>query len=72
MQGILTVHGVSKPVTLNVTLNKLGESPITQKMTAGFTATASLKRSDFGITAHLPGLGDTVKLDIEAEASKTT
>lgn len=68
VHGILTVHGVSKPVTLNVTLNKIGISPITQKKTAGFTASTTLKRSDFGISAYLPGLGDDVKIDIEAEA----
>lgn len=70
VQGILTMHGVSKPVTLDVKLNKIGVSPITNKKTAGFTATAKLKRSDFGITTYLPGLGDDVKLDIEAEAAK--
>lgn len=66
--GILTLHGISKPVTLNVTLNKVAESPITHKKTAGFTATTTLKRSDFGIDKYLPGLGDDVKIDIEAEA----
>jgi len=40
-------------------------------MTAGFSATATLKRSDFGINAYLPGLGDEVKLTIEVEANKS-
>ncbi len=71
VQGMLTVHGVTKPLTLNVKLNKLAISPITNKKTAGFTATATLKRSDYGMSAFLPGLSDTVKLDIEAEATKT-
>lgn len=66
--GMLTVHGVSKPITLNVSLNKIGESPITHKKTAGFTATTTLKRSDFGISKYAPGLGDEVKINIEAEA----
>jgi polyisoprenoid-binding protein YceI len=70
LYGTLTLHGVSKPVTLNVKLNKSGVSPITNKKTAGFTATADLKRSDFGITKYLPGLGDKVKLNIEVEAAK--
>ena len=71
IQGILTLHGVSKPVTLDVKLNKVGDSPITHKRTGGFTATANLKRSDFGITQYIPGLGDEVKLNIiEVEASK--
>lgn len=72
VHGILTIHGVSKPVTLDVTLNRLGESPYTHKKTAGFTATTTIKRSDFGIDKYLPGLGDTVKIDIEAEAALGT
>lgn len=69
--GTLTLHGVAKPVVLNVKLNKLGLSPISNKKTAGFTATTQLKRSDFNIKAYLPGLGDDVKIDIEAEANKS-
>ena len=70
IDGILTLHGVSKPIQLDVKLNKIGTSPITNKKTAGFVATAKLKRSDFGINAYLPGLGDEVKLDIQVEATK--
>lgn len=70
VQGMLTLHGVTKPVTLNVKLNRLATSPITNKMTAGFSATAEIKRSDFGIKAFLPNLGDDVKLKIEVEANK--
>jgi polyisoprenoid-binding protein YceI len=71
VHGVLTLHGVSKPLTLNVTLNKIGENPITNKKTAGFTAHAQLLRSDFGINTLLPGLSDKVKLNIEAEAYKS-
>ncbi len=70
--GNLNVHGISKPVILDVKLNKIGVSPITQKKTAGFTATAELNRSDFGISKYLPGLGDAVKINIEAEADLET
>ncbi len=69
VHGMLTVHGVSKPVTLDVKLNKLGMSPIANKKTAGFAATAKLKRSDFGISKYLPGLGDDVTINIESEAN---
>ena len=69
--GTLTMHGVSKPVVLDVKLNKLGMSPITNKKTAGFTATTKLKRSDFNIKAYLPGLGDEVEIAIESEANKS-
>lgn len=69
VHGILTLHGVAKPVTLAVTLNQDSVSPMTNKPTVGFTATTTIKRSDFGISAYLPGLGDEVKIDIESEAS---
>lgn len=69
VDGVLTLHGVSKPEVLAVTLNKIGENMF-KKQTAGFSATATIKRSDFGMNAYLPGLGDEVKLYIEAEANK--
>lgn len=70
VHGMLTLHGVTKPVTLKVKMNKMGVSPVTQKQTVGFTAFTTIKRSDFGISAYLPGLSDEVKLEIEAEANK--
>jgi len=70
VEGVLTLHGVSKPVTLNVKFNKSGENPVTNLPTVGFSATAVIQRSDFGISAYSPGLGDTVKLNIQAEASR--
>lgn len=70
IEGMMTIHGISKPLTLHATLNKYGESPITKKLTAGFSATAELNRSDFGMNALLPGLGDKVYLTIEVEAAK--
>ena len=71
VHGSLTLHGVTKPVDLKVKLNKLGTNMM-NKPTAGFTATAMLKRSDFGMTTYLPGLGDDVTIDIESEANIAT
>jgi polyisoprenoid-binding protein YceI len=68
--GNLTVHGMTKSITLDVIMNKQGMHPITHKDSLGFTATAMLKRSDFGMKTYLPGLGDTIELEIEVEASK--
>lgn len=68
--GNLTLRGVTKPVILNVKINKSGISPITKKMTIGFEATTQIKRSDFGMKAYLPGLGDNVEISISGEASK--
>lgn len=70
VDGKLTIRGISKPIILNVKFNKKGISPINNKLTIGFSATAELKRSDFGINAFLPALGDEVKLNIEAEGIK--
>lgn len=66
--GQLTLHGVSKPVTLMVTLNKEGKNPLSDNLTVGFTASTQLKRSDFGMTTLLPNLGDEVGIEIGAEA----
>jgi polyisoprenoid-binding protein YceI len=66
--GNLTLHGVTKPVVLDVMLNKIGENMM-KKKTAGFSATTVLKRSDFGMTTYLPALGDDIKISIESEAN---
>ena len=67
--GNLTLHGVTKPVVLDVKLNKIGENPINKKGTAGFSATTVIKRSEFGINYALPGVSDEVKIAIESEAN---
>jgi polyisoprenoid-binding protein YceI len=66
--GDLTVHGVTKPVTLNVTLNKSGVHPMTKAQAIGFDATGTLKRSDFGMGAYVPMVSDEIKLTITTEA----
>jgi polyisoprenoid-binding protein YceI len=68
--GDLKIHGITKEIELNVKLNKVGDNPITNKKTVGFTASTRLKRSDFGINTLLPGLGDDVDISIETEAFK--
>lgn len=67
--GDLTLLGVTKPVVLDVTLNKLGVNPMSQKKTVGFTATTTIKRSDFGVSAYVPNISDEVKISIESEAN---
>jgi polyisoprenoid-binding protein YceI len=66
--GDFTLKGITKPLVLNVTLNKIDINPFTNKKTAGFSADGVIKRSDFGIIYSLPGIADEVKLHIEAEA----
>ncbi len=66
--GKLTLLGVTKKVSLNVKFNKIGINPINNKKTAGFSATTTIKRSDFGMNTYLPGISDKVKINIEVEA----
>lgn len=68
IRGELTLLGVTKMVTLKTKLNKLGKSPITQKKTAGFSASTTIKRSDYNMHFGLPGISDKVKINIEIEA----
>jgi len=68
--GDLTIRGVTRPVTLDVTLNKRGEYPFGHgKETLGISATAEIQRSDFDMTYALPTMvGDTVDIMLEFEA----
>ena len=66
--GDLTVHGVTKPSVLNVTINKIGEQPMAKRAAAGFEATTTLKRSEFGIGKYAPNVSDEVKIHITTEA----
>jgi len=70
--GNLNLHGVTKPVVLDVKLNKIGEHPMTKAKTAGFSATTTIKRSDFGMNYGIPAVSDEVKLTIESEANAAT
>ncbi|MDX2258258.1 MAG: YceI family protein [Hyphomicrobiaceae bacterium] len=66
--GDLTFLGVTKPVTLDVTLfGATKEHPFTKKAAVGFSAKGSLKRSEFGMAKYVPMIGDEVALQIEAE-----
>lgn len=70
VQGNLTLHGVTKPVTLQVHLNKMAQNPVNDKMSVGFSADTAINRSDFGIKGFLPMVGDKVHLVIDVEAQK--
>ncbi len=68
VSGDLTIHGVTKPVTLDVTINRTGMHPMAGRAAAGFDATATIKRSDFGIAKYTPNVSDEVQLHITMEA----
>jgi polyisoprenoid-binding protein YceI len=67
LAGDLTIHGVTKPVTLDAAITKIGANPLSKAPTAGVHATTTIKRSDFGVTAYLPAIGDDVTITIDAE-----
>ncbi len=69
VSGNLTVHGVTRPVVLDATLNKIGPHPMTKAASVGFDATARIKRSEFGVGAYVPNVGDELAIRITTEAS---
>jgi polyisoprenoid-binding protein YceI len=72
LSGDLTMHGVTKPVTFDVTFRGPAEHPMTKKQVAGFKATGKVKRSDFGIGGNMPSamLSDEVVITANGEFQK--
>ena len=69
--GNLTVHGVTKPVVLSARFIGAGTMAMPgAKLNIGFQATATIKRSDFGLSTAIPMVGDEVKLTINAAFAK--
>ena len=62
--GNLTIHGVTKPVTLDASFVSAGANPMSKKETVGFSATTAIKRSDFGLGRAVPVVSDAVELKI--------
>jgi polyisoprenoid-binding protein YceI len=65
--GDLTIRGTTRPVVLDVTLNKSADVEGRGKL--GFDATATIKRSEFGMAMGLPNVSDDVQLRITTEAN---
>jgi len=72
VSGNLTLHGVTKPVTLAVEGPTGPVQGMDHKPHAGFSATTTISRNAFGIASKYPTavLGDDVKLTIELDAAK--
>ena len=71
MSGQLTFLGVTKPVTLDVEFNgAMQRQPFSGKPTMGFSATTTIKRSEWGMTKYVPNIGDSVDVMIEGEFFK--
>lgn len=67
IHGDLTLHGVTKPVVLDTTFNNGGQHPFLKKYALGFSATTTIKRSDFGMNYGIPMVSDDVPVAIETE-----
>jgi len=65
--GDLTIHGITKPAVLDVTINKVGDHPM-GGAAAGFDAKTVIRRSDFGITKYVPNVSDDIAVTISTEA----
>ncbi|HUT47908.1 MAG TPA: YceI family protein [Alphaproteobacteria bacterium] len=73
IHGNLTLLGVTKPVTLDVTFNRMGPNPLpgyNKIPTAGFSASTKIMRSNWGMKYALKGIGDQVEIWLEVEAQK--
>jgi polyisoprenoid-binding protein YceI len=69
LNGDLTLNGVTRPVVLDARVNKVGEHPfLGNAPAAGFNATTTLKRSDFGVGNYAPAVGDELDVKITVEA----
>ena len=69
--GDFTLLGVTKPVTLAVKHNKSDKHAFSGKYVSGFSATTTIKRSEFGMEYGLPMVGDDVEIRIEVEGLRT-
>ena len=67
MDGDLTIHGVTQPVTLDVTFNGGAPNPLTGHHTLGFSATGHFSRAAFGLVHWYPAVGNEIRVRIEAE-----
>ncbi len=70
IEGDLTLHGVTKRVTLDAELFGAGINPMSKVENIGFTASADIKRSDFGMGYAVPVVSDEVELDIVGAFAK--
>lgn len=66
--GDFTLLGITNRITLDAKLNKIGLNNYTQRKTVGFSASTTIKRSDFGMNFGIPDISDNIKINIEIEA----
>jgi polyisoprenoid-binding protein YceI len=70
LTGDLSVRGVTKPVTLDVTINSAAMNPLNRREMIGFSASGVLNRSDYGLTAYSSLISDELSLSVQVEFEK--
>lgn len=68
--GDLTLHGVTKEVTMTAVHNGTITNPMNKKEVSGFKMTGTINRIDFGVGAENPGLSNDVKVTADLELVK--
>lgn len=68
--GNLTLHGITRPVTLDATMLKTGNNVRTGVASVGFDATVTIKRSDFGLGAFVPQVSDAVRIQVTTQGAE--
>jgi len=68
--GDLTLKGVTREVTLETTINKIGKHPVTKARTIGFDAHTTVKRSNFDMGKYAPAVSDEVVIRISSEMQR--
>ena len=67
IHGELTLRGKTRPVEVAFTLNRIGNDPYAFRRKAGFSASASLRRTEFGMDRYRQVVGETITLRFEIE-----
>jgi polyisoprenoid-binding protein YceI len=70
VNGDLTMHGVTKPVTLTVASFACKPHPLKKIQACGADASVAIQRSEWGMSTYSPNIGEEVTLHIEVEAHK--
>ena len=68
--GDLSMNGQTKSVVLDAVLNQAGDHPMAGKPWAGFSATTTLLRSDYGVDQFAPFVSNEIEVMISIEAMK--
>lgn len=69
LYGNLTLAGVTKPVVLQMQVNKIGRNEVSEFDAIGITAMTTIKRSEFGLDAYMDLVGDELAVNIQVEAA---